>query len=157
MRDNNEKRIVVVEQVTTLRTKVGTNVKKKNILGAFYDPTGDENKRQEDVYEILKDFRQFVEKQDNKNFVIQNPKDTGEETMIKLTEAVFNGAQCSVKIMSSSKEQEKLTRKRSEAGLIENGSGDVEVTYAETLKKLKEEMKGQNTPDEKDNLRQGTD
>ncbi|KAJ3640308.1 hypothetical protein Zmor_003617 [Zophobas morio] len=138
-------RIVAVEQVTTLRTKVGTNVKKKNILGAFYDPTEDEYKRQEDLYEILKGFKQFVEKQDNKNLVIQNPKDVREETMIKLTEAVFHSSQYEVKIMISSKEQGKLTRKRGEAVLIENGSGDVEITYAETVKKLKEELKDEET------------
>ncbi|EEZ99145.2 hypothetical protein TcasGA2_TC012926 [Tribolium castaneum] len=130
-----------IEQETIYKSKDGTNNKKrKTITVAYFDPTRQDRRNKEDIFNILKELKDCIKNDDVQETVVAMALPQGIETeqTRKILECIFYNTNCRIIVKDSDKKNTKDRNRKSGQAIIIDGSSD---TFADTLKKIKEVVK----------------
>nr|XP_037877412.1 uncharacterized protein LOC119630951 [Bombyx mori] len=132
---------VTVERETTIKTKEGRQTDKTSAVIMFHDATKQDGRSQKDMYELLSELTKIVEEMGNKELTIIKPQGIDTGVTRKMLEVLFRGKDIKLELRTPKKGENTNnteTRKRDDVIVIEGGT----TTYADTVKRLKEGIKG---------------
>lgn len=131
-----------IEQETIYKSKDGTNNKKrKTITVAYFDPTRQDERNKKDVFNILKELKDYIKNNDVQETVVAMalPQGIGTKQTRKILECIFYNTNCKITVKKDSDKGNTKDRDRKSGQAITiDGSSN---TFADTLKKIKEVVK----------------
>ena len=132
---------VAIEQTVSYLIQKTQKKMTRRLTTVYYDPTKQDGRTEQDVFHILKEMTKIINTAEEKMATIVCPVGILGEKFRKMVEVNYHNMGYKINIILSrrnDKEEERQRKKRGEAILIRK---DDSVSYADTVRKLKEGLK----------------
>lgn len=128
-----------IEQITTFKRNKKLIRKSKSVVSFIVDGSQGQN-RNENLYNTIMQLKDIYKEEQEQKILIKPGQEIDVLMIRKMVEMCFFGSQCKIVIeLLPQRTAQKVVRPRPEAILIEKG----DMSYVDTLRKLKENMIGQ--------------